>query len=178
MKSAIVSVADNSIASFYDGEADQGKYGGPWGDINRFIHATVPSEMGADLRYLSAEIDGGVVTFEEDSVAKAAAATADAKAYVEGVIAKARSFGDQLINQFAAENVMLGITADEMTGTVRKNLSEVMSAIQSGSLRDAIDECRAIPSGDKDVKYITDARLLAFINKIETYLGETLSVTL
>lgn len=173
MKTAIIKLEDNSIVSFYDGEPKQ--FGGPWGDVNLHLHAVVPSEMGADLRYLSVEVNSGVATFEEDSVAKAAAAAADAKLYVEGVIAKARAFGDQLINQFAAENVMLGITADNMTSTVRKNLSEVMSAIQSGSLRDAMAEVRAIPSGDKDVKYITDARLLQFINKIEAYLGDELS---
>lgn len=175
MKAAIIKLEDNSIVSMYDGPADISKYGGPWGNSDSHIHADIPVEMGADLRYLSVTVNDGVAEFAEDSTAKAAAASADASTYVEGVIQRARSEGDRLINKFAAENVMLGITADGKTGQVRKALSEVMSALQSGSLKDAIEEVRAIPAPKKDAKYITDVRLLSFINQLETYLGMTLS---
>ena len=65
----------------------------------------------------------------------------------------------------------MGITADGMTGPVRKNMSEVINAIQTGSLYDAIAEVKAIQPSQKDAKYITDARLLQFINRIETHLN-------
>ena len=94
------------------------------------------------------------------------------------VVAKATAFGQGLMAEFAAENVLMGITAEGMTGTVRKNMSQVISALQTGSLYDAITETKAIPANQKDSKYITDARLLQFVNKIEVYLGIPLSTNL
>lgn len=94
----------------------------------------------------------------------------DPMAQVQMVIANAIVFGGNLISQFAAENVMMGITQDGMTGTVRKNMSEVLSALQTGSLYDVILEVKSLTADKKDAKYITDARLLQFINKIEDYL--------
>ena len=94
------------------------------------------------------------------------------------IVAGAMAFGSQLIQEIAAENISLGITQDGMSGVVRKALSEVVLALMTGSLYDAIDEIRAIPVEKKDPKYITDTRLLAAINKIETYLGQPLSTSL
>lgn len=102
----------------------------------------------------------------------------DQKKYVESLILKSINFGNELISEFAAENVMMGITQDGMTGTVRKHMSEVVSALNTGSLYDAIIEAKAIPAEHKDGKYITNARLLTFINKLETYLGITLTTSL
>jgi hypothetical protein len=100
------------------------------------------------------------------------------KRAAEAAIQNAMNYGQQVMKEFAGENVLLGITQDGMTGTVRKNMSEVILALTTGSLYDAIDEARAIPEIQKDVKYITNARLLAFINKIESYLGVPLSESL
>lgn len=94
---------------------------------------------------------------------------------VQDTIRKAIYFGNNVIVEAATENVLLGITQFNMTGTVRKVLSQVNSALSTGSLYDAIDEIRAIPPENKDARFVTDARLLATINKIETYLGLTLS---
>ena len=95
----------------------------------------------------------------------------DQKKYIENIILKSINFGNQLISEFAAENVIMGITQDGMTGTVRKRMSEIVNALNTGSLYDAINEARAVPPEHKDSKYITDVRLLQFINKIEAYLG-------
>lgn len=97
---------------------------------------------------------------------------------IQKVIADAINFGNQLISEFAAQNVLMGITQEGMTGTVRKNMSEVVNALSTGSLYDAIAEAKAIPSDKKDSKYITDARLLEFVNKIEAYLNIPLSNSL
>lgn len=115
---------------------------------------------------------------QEDAQMVSDKAAASALASVQNALASAKSFGDALMNEFITENIMLGITQDNMTGTVRKNMSEVISALQTGSLYDAIAEAKAIPAEKKDVKYITDARLLSFVNKIETKLGIALSQSL
>jgi len=100
------------------------------------------------------------------------------KEYVKNVIKEAIEFGMKVIEDFSAENVMLGITADGMTNSVRKATKEIVDAIYTGSLYDAIAEAKSIPLEDKDEKYITDARLLVFVNKLEEYLGVELSETL
>lgn len=97
---------------------------------------------------------------------------------VTGIINEARIFGMDLIVNFATENVLLGITQMGMTGQVRKATAEVVSALNTGSLYDAITEARAIPAEDKDSRFVTNARLLSFINKIEAHLGITLSTSL
>lgn len=97
---------------------------------------------------------------------------------VEGIIQSAMEFGVALTRQFAAENVLLGITAENKAGDVLDKTSHVMAAIQSGSLYEAITRIRAISPSDYDSKYITAPRLLVFIQRIETYLKMPLSQSL
>lgn len=97
---------------------------------------------------------------------------------VQNVIKKAMEFGNQILIEFAAENVLLGITQAGMTTAVRNATARIVSALQTGSLYDAINECRAVPAQDKDATFVTDARLLLFVNKIEVYLGLPVSTQL
>lgn len=90
-------------------------------------------------------------------------------------IEDAMNFANKLMIQFTTENIIMGITQDCMTGTVRKNLSEVIMCLITGSLYDAIHEIKLLPPEKKDPKYLTDARLLKFVNEIETYLEIPLS---
>jgi hypothetical protein len=90
---------------------------------------------------------------------------------VEDTIREAITFGQDLIIRFAAENVLLGITQAGMTTTVRNVTADAVSALSTGSLYDAIAAVRNIPAEDKDAVFVTDTRMLAFINSIETYLG-------
>ena len=85
------------------------------------------------------------------------------------------SFGQTLLREFTLENIKLGITQDGMTGVVLDRMQPALIAAQTGSLYELIARLRAIPDKDKDAKYITDARILAYINKIEAYLGLPLS---
>jgi hypothetical protein len=94
---------------------------------------------------------------------------------IRQAVANAINKGQQLIAEFATENVMLGITQDNMTAQVLDNMGPVMTAMQSGSLYLAIDRIRAIPLESKDSKYITDVRLLQYVNRLEAYLGLPLS---
>lgn len=174
-KILIVKNDDLSILSKY--EADQPKqheYGGPWGQADYCTHVAVPAEIDADCVELSRDEEDAIVV-AEDAAAKAAKDAATAQAAARAALAAAKAFGNSVIEDFTLENMALGITVDGMTGDVRKATVEVMSALSTGSLYDAIDEIRAIPAEKKDPKYITDARLLAAINKIETFLGIALS---
>lgn len=112
-----------------------------------------------------------VVAKEVDPAVKA---LEDAKV----LLASAISFGSELIIQFGAENMVLGITQDNMTKTVRENMSGILSAISTGSLKDAILEIKELPESAKDPKYLTDERLLVYLNKIENFLGLELSESL
>lgn len=85
-------------------------------------------------------------------------------------IEDAMAFANTLMVEFTTENIVMGITADGMTGHVRKTLAEVIVCLLTGSLYDAILEVKAIPADKKDTKYLTNVRLTTFINKIEDYL--------
>jgi hypothetical protein len=92
-----------------------------------------------------------------------------------GVLAPAVAFGETLMNDFTAENILLGITQSGMTAIVLERMSAVITALQTGSLYDAILKVRQIPQSDYDSIFITAPRLLAFINKVEGYLGLPIS---
>jgi hypothetical protein len=91
------------------------------------------------------------------------------------ILVPARTFGQLLIDDFAAENILLGITQSGMTNQIRKTLTEATLCLLTGSLYDAIHEAREIPEEEKDGVFINNARLLSFINRIESYLGLPLS---
>lgn len=112
-----------------------------------------------------------------NSISDMMAAYESAKAVlgIEQVVNEATKFGQALMVSYAAENVLLGITQENMTGTILNRLAGVLTAIQSGSLYEVISRIREIPETDYDEKYITEARLLVFINKIEAYLELPLS---
>lgn len=90
---------------------------------------------------------------------------------VQEVIEDAIIQGDKLLVEFAAENVLLGITQAGKTSEVMEKLASVNDAISTGSLYEAISRIKAIPVEDYDTTFITQARLLTFIHKIEQYLG-------
>lgn len=90
---------------------------------------------------------------------------------VEGKVKDSMAFGLKMLIDGARDNILLGITQAGMTSLVRERLSAVVSCFQTGSLYDAITQLRAIPSEQYDATFITEVRVLAGINKIETFLG-------
>lgn len=97
---------------------------------------------------------------------------------IKASVKSAKDFANQLIIDFATENIMLGITQDGKTGIVLQKLTSVLFAMITGSLYEAITRVKEIPESDYDDKYITAARLLIFVNKIEAYLNVPLSTEL
>ena len=175
MKVVILNKADLSVVSTYDADApNQSKYGGPWGDPSQTIHVGIPEGVDARAAQFALEEDGSV-GITEDAVKKAALVKEDAMKSIQAAITKATAFGSSLINEFAAENVMLGITQDGKTGEVLDKMDPIISALQSGSLYEAIKRAKAIPTSKYDSKYVTHDRIYAFVNKIEAYLGLQLS---
>jgi hypothetical protein len=177
MKTAIIMKADGSIASNYEGAPDQSKYGGPWGDVANSAHVQIPD--GLDLRALVAsEGSDGVWAIAANSALAASLAASDAKAKAIADTQADRDFGDSLVTQFAAENRTLGITAAGKSSAVLTTMAPIMSALDSGSLDVAVAMMKAIPTASYDSKFITAARILSYVNMIETHLGETLSTSL
>ena len=146
-----------------------------YSETDWLVDPDLSSVEGVDQKYW--KVAGGQVV-EMNSGEKAIVNTATSQAYIEGVINAAIKFGAGLMTKYAAENVLLGITQAGMTATVRTRMAVVIAALQTGSLYDVIAEAKAIPAEDKDATFITDARLLAFINKVETYLGIALSTSI
>jgi hypothetical protein len=129
--------------------------------------------VGVDIAYSHPEeIEGEwVAVTNPDAPPPTPVPSPDMVAITEGLVKGAIDKGWQLLVQFAAENVRLGITQAGKTKHVREVLGPVIMCLLSGSLYDAIAEAKAVAEEDKDAVFLTDARLLAFINKIETHLG-------
>lgn len=88
------------------------------------------------------------------------------------------AFCNKLTRDFVKENILLGITQYGMTSRVRQVTQEVEDCLLSASLIDAMSAIRRIPNESKDSRFITNTRMLAMLNKIESFLGMPLSPTL
>lgn len=177
MKSAIIKREDGSVAGSYDGSPNQANFGGDWGRPELFAHMEMPT--GSDVRWLIVTLnEDGTIDLSEDSGLKTSIQTADAIIAGKAQVAALRQWGADLMDQFAVENSLMGVTTDNMTDTVLNVMGGVMTAVLSGSLKEAIRRAKAISPSDYDAKYITAARLLVYVNRIETKLGITLSGSL
>jgi len=96
----------------------------------------------------------------------------DLQKHISLVLSDSKEFGEDLINEFIKENILMGITASGQTNAVRKALQETWQAIQTGSLHDAIYEAEQVT---RTSPFLTEARLRAFINQIEAYLDMPIS---
>lgn len=99
-------------------------------------------------------------------------------AQLRSAVTNAMAFGSKLMEDFIVENAKMGITQDNMSEAVLDALAPVEAALRTGTLHVALKRLKTIPVELKDPKYITNERLLAFINRLEEYLGLPLSVTL
>jgi len=79
-------------------------------------------------------------------------------------------FGEQLLTEFAVENILAGITDENKASAVRKATAGVESALRSGFLNEAISEIEKISISDKDLKFLSEERLQKFKKRIEDRL--------
>jgi hypothetical protein len=94
------------------------------------------------------------------------------------ILSPAMVFGESLVKEFASENIAMGITQEGKTGAVRAVAEPILDAVMTGSLYDAMSAIRHIPVESYDAKYITAARMLVYLNKIESYMNLPLSTQL
>jgi hypothetical protein len=137
------------------------------------------SVYGSELKiYFTEELSENEITILTNIVTNHSAAPSQEEYILQHVLIPARNFGQDIINQVITENITLGITQAGMTTFVRNVLRDATECLFTGSLYDAITVLKATPEENKDGVYITDARLLYIVNKIELYLGRPLSETL
>lgn len=89
-----------------------------------------------------------------------------------------QTFGLALIAAIRAENIGLGLTDVATSITIRSRMTPIGAALAAGALEDAIYLAKNFNPANKDATYITDARLLSIVNRIETYLELPLSESL
>jgi len=89
----------------------------------------------------------------------------------------ARSFGNNLVDTFAIENVILGIN-DSRSDQILAILFPALSALSNGYLETAIRRVKEIDSSNFDGVFLNEGRLLGYVNKIEAFLGLSLSTSL
>lgn len=140
--------------------------------------------------YFSQALDASQVT-TLDGVVAAHTGKTSAEQIADYLALQVFPFVRDLINDFAAENITLGITQAGKTGHVLGLFSKpypcpsitlpisLKNCFDTGSLysaRDVIQYVRNNPMEYAGLSpFITDARLLAMKNKIETFLGLPLS---
>lgn len=86
------------------------------------------------------------------------------------ILAKNEEYAKGLLAEFAAENKLLGIT-DAQTATLIENHSFLIQAVKMGYFPTAIYMIKNMPSEKKDGTFVTDARLLKIVNKLESFSG-------
>lgn len=150
------------------------------GDFHKKIKSQVPEFIGFNIEnnIITVELSVESTPYLIEKIENISPPTNTTQHRCELVVVEAMKFGQQLMTQFAAENIILGIIEAGMTKIVRQNLSEVVGALITGSLYDAINELKNIPENKKDTVFITNERLLIFVNKIEKYLNLPLSENL
>lgn len=86
------------------------------------------------------------------------------------VVLARMDFSIGLIAQWAAENRLMGITVSQSL-TVFSYFCNILVALQIGALETAIALIKGLPPESRDGRFITDARLLQYVNLCEDYLG-------
>lgn len=94
---------------------------------------------------------------------------------VKSVIRRAVSFGAKITAEFAAENVAMGITQAGKTKLIADTCQQAFYYLSTGSLYEARTAMLELVLTEEMSPYLTEARLISFINKLETYLGLSLT---
>lgn len=99
------------------------------------------------------------------------ATKADAYSPVRAKVYKAVSSSNNLIKQFAAENIMLGITQAGKTKLIADTFKEVFYYAQTGSLYECLSSLDAIVITPEMSPFLTEARRTDLRNKLLNLLA-------
>ena len=100
--------------------------------------------------------------------------TTDMKIAIKNIVVAAMGFFNDLIIDFAADNILTGITASGKTKAVADYLQNVMRYGQSGSLYEVANEIDVLIAATVPAElspYITTTILTEFKTKVTNYLG-------
>lgn len=94
---------------------------------------------------------------------------------VSGKIENAQVFGNQLLNEFATDNVLMGITQAGQTIHVTDYLHKLSHYILTGSLYAAIQQINNIIADTSETKenlspFVTNERMVEYKHKIQDFL--------
>lgn len=142
-------------------------------DSDMSVHFT--DEPGDDVRTTITDYWSGL---SSDSPEHTVYLTNQSINAIKKQVEAAQVFANDLLVHLDAENLVMGITADGKTDDVLEIMTPALVALQSASLTSAIKRLKAVSPSAYDAKYITAARLLIYVNKIEAYLGIPLSTSL
>lgn len=95
---------------------------------------------------------------------------------VQASILNAQTFGNSLLLQYAAQNVLAGITQAGQTIPVSDYLENLYNYLSAGSLYAGIQEINELIADTSDAKaalspFLTNDVMYTYLNKIQTYLG-------
>ena len=92
----------------------------------------------------------------------------DPKEKLKALFAGIRNLWQNLADDFAVENVMLGITKEGKTKEVADSFSQVVYYLNVNAPKEALAAIDLIP---RDGKYLTDARLLPLKAKLAEFIN-------
>jgi hypothetical protein len=95
---------------------------------------------------------------------------------IQRSISNAQNFGNSLLLEYAAQNVLAGITQAGQTIPVSNYLANLYNYLSAGSLYAGIQEINNLIADTSDAKaalspFLTNDIMYTYLNKIQTYLG-------
>jgi hypothetical protein len=109
-----------------------------------------------------------------NNIVNAHEGNAPAELVVKNTVKNAIEFGNNLIVEFASENVLLGITQVGKTKEVADYLADLMRYAQTGSLYEVINEVDRLIDAGLPVNlepFITETKMNAFKQQVVDYLS-------
>lgn len=168
---AIVNNETIEIAGWYEAASpNQSSFGGDWANDDLFTHVLL--ESGSTDIVFASLVEGQIVLSIDTD--KQAAKQFEA---VKQAVKAAKEFGSNLADEFSAENVVLGIDTATSALLIQR-LAGLFQALQAGSLFVGVEFLKHFDPLLMDETFLTEARLLKYLNKMEDYLGITKTTAL
>ena len=96
--------------------------------------------------------------------------TLDMETIIKAKVNKAIYGANEIIKQFATENIMMGITQAGKTKLIADSMSSVMYYCQTGSLYEVLTALNAITITQEMSPFLTEARKIEYIAKFTALL--------